>query len=186
MQMDAGLDTGPIIDAIDVPIDAARDRRHAARQAGRARALRAIVATLAPPRAATARSTSTPQPARRRHLRGEDRPQRRDRSTGRSPPPRSSGGSARSIPVPGATSRFGGEHRQGLVAREIVGSTRDARAGDGARRWTRAASTSHAATARRCGSCRACSRPAASACPRAAFAAGRSDRARQRVRRAAG
>ena len=83
MQMDAGLDTGPMIDVVDVPIGAARDRRRrcttSSPQAGAQRSSTTLRRLGARRRA----SPSTPQPAEGVDLRGEDRPRATRRSTGR-------------------------------------------------------------------------------------------------------
>ena len=106
MQMDAGLDTGPMLlaDAVEIGADdsagnAPRPARRARRRADRARARRA--------RRGAARRQAAARD--RRHLRREDRPRAKRRSTGAPRRRRSSGACAPSIRRPGARSALAGE-----------------------------------------------------------------------------
>ena len=171
MQMDAGLDTGPVIECVDVDDRSARDRRHAARQAGGSGARadrRRTRASRARRRAASGDAAACD----RRDLRRQDRAARMRRSTGRI---------------------VRGRHRpRNSCVRSGARAPQRSSAAQAVKVWRARAdrATSHAArrrvpsrrTRRRhrrrlrrrraCGFA-TCSPPAASGCPRRAFAAGR-------------
>ena len=140
MQMDAGLDTGPVLLREAIADRAATTPRRRLHDRLAALGARLIVRALA-----EAPLEPQPQDDSARDLRREDRQARSAHRLARSRRERSSARCARSIPVPGAATSYRGVAAQDL-ARGLVGAASTRRAGQRVRAPTRAASPSPRAT----------------------------------------